>query len=737
MRAGAHAGMGLAGAARMRDIGDMPALRKRPRSTPPGLLRPPPSTHAGLNEAQAAAVTHTDGPLLVLAGAGSGKTRVIISRIARLIAEGVAPAQILAVTFTNKAAKEMRERLALMAGQAAVQVRLCTFHALGLSILREEHEAAGLKKHFAIYDTADLMGVVRELTRQGQLADRRLDVQRLLDHLQAAKRAGLAEVPLQWGDDYELAAYDLYPRYLAQMRAFGAIDFDDLILRSTRVLAQPDVAARWRHRFAHVLVDEYQDTSPDQLALMQSLVPAGGNVCAVGDDDQAIYAWRGAAADNIGAFVRAFPGAKQVILTANYRSTAAILSAANAVIAHNTARTAKVLQSQQGEGEPVEVVQLSTCEEEASFVAERIHALLGRGHKAEDVAVLFRANSQSRLLEETLRAERIPTRVVGGQSLFDRKETRDLFAFLQLCVTPHDEVALRRVINVPPRGIGPTTLERLTGHADGAGVSLWQALAQAPHIAGLPAQAVRGAQELRDALIGARAQFAQAGAGNIADIAEQLVTTLGMHRAIDTANETSSLQTRRHENLHSGVRSLGRYATRAQARDDAERGIGCLLGFLRAQSLRQDAEDENEPQGAVHLMTVHAAKGLEFPYVFVVGLEEGLLPHKRSLEDWQAGKADTLCEERRLCYVAITRARHKLYLTHARHRRKHGRLEDRTPSRFLQELPDSVVRRTHDGPCDDDNDEARQQAAAEHFFASMRIKLGIDAPADPGRPPTP
>ncbi|MBC7794766.1 MAG: UvrD-helicase domain-containing protein, partial [Clostridia bacterium] len=387
---------------------------------------------SGLNPPQREAVLHEQGPLLVLAGAGSGKTRVIIHRIARLIERGVSPDRILGVTFTNKSATEMRERLKRLAGRVATRVTLSTFHALGLNILREEYAAVGLSAGFSIYDTGDQMGLVRELLRQTTVANRRLDAYKILEVILSAKRKRLTEVAFDTGDDYELAAYDLYPRYVEQMRAYNAIDFDDLLLRSMSALENVEVRNRWSRKYDHLLVDEYQDTSPDQLELLQTLAARHGNVCVVGDDDQAIYAWRGAAVDNILSFGKSFPGTTEIILDQNYRSTSHILTAANAVIQNNAIRKSKVLWSALGDGDPVEVVACSDPENEAEFVVENIGKLVYEGVKHHDIAILYRANIQSQILEETLALEHIPFRVLGGQSFFDRKEVRDAVAFLQV-----------------------------------------------------------------------------------------------------------------------------------------------------------------------------------------------------------------------------------------------------------------------------------------------------------------
>ncbi len=442
-----------------------------------------------LNPPQRDAVLHVNGPLLVLAGAGSGKTRVIIHRIAHLLQLGTAPDRILGVTFTNKSATEMRERLKKMVGRTAHRVQLSTFHALGLNILREEYDAAGLSAGFSIYDTGDQMGLVRELLRQTRVADRRLDAYKILEVILAAKRKRLAEVKFDTGDDYEMAAYDLYPRYVEQMRAYNAVDYDDLLLRSKSALEHPAVRDRWSQRYDYLLVDEYQDTSPDQLELLQVLAARHGNVCVVGDDDQAIYAWRGAAVDNILSFASQFPGTREIVLDQNYRSTSNILASANAVIKNNVTRKQKVLWSALGEGEPVEVVACADAEDEAEFVIDMIGKLIYQNVKHHDIAILYRANAQSQIFEETMALEKIPFRVVGGQEFFDRKEVRDAVAFLQVAQNPYDEVSLRRIINVPPRGIGATSVERLVKYGESTGKGLWHAMTYGGANVDLPPQA--------------------------------------------------------------------------------------------------------------------------------------------------------------------------------------------------------------------------------------------------------
>lgn len=667
-----------------------------------------------LNPPQREAVLHSGSPVLVLAGAGSGKTRVITYRIARILAEGTDPATILGLTFTNKAAKEMRERLGHLVGARAGEVQLATFHALGLSILKKDYEAAGLKRGFTIYDTSDQLGLVRELARGVKIADRRLDTYKLLELILAAKRKRLEELAFDSGDDYEFAAYDLYPRYVEQMRAFNALDFDDLLLRTMDVLAQPEPRERWGRTFEHLLVDEYQDTSPDQLELLRILGANTREICAVGDDDQSIYAWRGAASDNILAFERDFPGTHEVVLAQNYRSTSNVLACANAVITNNKKRKAKELWSAHGDGAPVELVACTDAEDEATFVAEQIGALVYEGARHDDIAVLYRSNTQCRAFEEALGLEQIPYRIVGGQSFFDKKEVRDALAYLAVLHNPRDEVALRRIVNVPPRGIGPTSLERLVQHGEHAGRGLAWALQHAHEVAELPKNAVHGAQELATTLQVFGARMHSAGPQDLAHHARELIAHLKLKDAILAADDHPTLVSRRLENLEQVAGGLERFAQRARDAD------GLLAEYLRSAALDRKNEDEDEAsKGQVTLMTLHSSKGLEFPFVFLVGVEEDLLPHKRTIEE-----AGDLSEERRLCYVGITRAKKRLWMTHARARLRHGKLEPRTPSRFLDEIGDipAVRRWQRDAP----PSEEQADVAADDFFKKMRAQLGIE-----------
>ena len=675
----------------------------------------------GLNAKQYEAVMHSEGPLLVLAGAGSGKTRVITFRIARLLQEGVSPEEILGVTFTNKAAKEMRERLTHLVGKVARQVTLSTFHSLGLSILKEEAKVVGLRKGFCIYDTSDQLGVVRELMKFHKVADRRLDPGKILDIILKTKRLRLKAVEFDWADEYEFAASELYPKYMEQMRAFNAVDFDDLMIKSMDALRVPEVAERWSRRYRFIMVDEYQDTSTDQLDLLKVLA-GHNNICVVGDDDQSIYGWRGAASENILKFEREFPGALEVILDQNYRSTNSILNVANDVITNNSKRKSKELWSESGDGAAVDIVTCSGSDDEAEFVCEKIRELRSTGAKLSDVAILYRSNLQSRIFEEFLGSERLPYEVVGGQAFYERKEVRDLIAYLSFFANPRDEMSLRRIVNVPARGIGATTIEKLTQLSDRRSIPLGKAIEESSTLEGLNARTKAGLQSFVDLTRRYRALIKGVGkpSGTLVSIVDALIEETRLRDSIMAADEAPTIVTRRLENLDEVLNGVRRF-------EEHYDGADLALDFVRSATLIRNEEDDEEDKGTVTLMTLHSAKGLEFPYVFMVGLEEDLLPHKKSIEE-----GGEISEERRLCYVGITRARQRLWMSFARQRGQRGKMVPRTPSRFLEEISDGVsyVRRwDRERPMQDENYDP--DAAAANFFANMKAMLGDGAEEKP------
>jgi DNA helicase II / ATP-dependent DNA helicase PcrA len=645
-----------------------------------------------LNPPQRDAVTRTAGPLLVLAGAGSGKTRVITHRIVYLLGMGIPPEAIAALTFTNKAAAEMRERVGHLLGDRARAARLTmgTFHSLGLEILRAEHKALGLPRGFVIYDGADQLGCIRELLRHVDVGGRRFDAKAILARISLAKNGFVApgELRCAEGDEYDEIAAELYPRYQEALRAYAAVDFDDLLTETVRLLdADERVRDRWRQKFRYVMVDEYQDTNRAQLLLVKHLVSDHGNLCVVGDDDQSIYSWRGADPRNILAFESMFPGAHVVKLEQNYRSTPTILAAANAVIANNAERHDKRLWSERAAGEPVQVAVALDAVEEARFVAREIERLHGDGVRPwRHFAVLYRSNVQTKVLEEELRALRVPYIMYGGQQFFERKEVKDLLAYLRLALNPRDEIALRRIINYPARGIGATTVERLASWAQQRAKPMWSALTGAGELELRPA--ARDAIASLVAIVG-RLSDALEGGGVVA-AARQLIDDVGLVDDIRAASPSVTAAQRRLDNIESLMRSLERHEQRKPGR-------GPLLEYLRMLSLSgPDDEGSADPGDKVVLTTLHGAKGLEFPVVFLVGLEEEILPHARTLMPHVTDVNDPdhaadVSEERRLAYVGITRAQHTLYLTRSAFRRARGRSAPRTPSRFLLEIPPDLL----------------------------------------------
>jgi len=658
-----------------------------------------------LNPRQLEAVRHGDGPLLVLAGAGSGKTRVLTYRIAGLIRDrGVPPSGILAVTFTNKAAGEMRERLtALLGPQTARALWIGTFHATCSRILRTSGAAAGVDRRFVIYDDDDQRTLMRETLRALDLDDRRFppsavlaEIGRakneLLDHVAFAARAETAR---------ESTLAQIYASYQRRLDDARALDFDDLLLRTVRLfLDAPDVLAQYQDRFRHILVDEYQDTNHAQYMLVGLLARRHRNLCVVGDDDQAIYRWRGADVRNILEFERDYPEARVVALEQNYRSTQRILAVAAAVIHHNPHRHPKTLWTANPEGEPVGLYEAFDGYDEARYIGEQIRAHQAAGGRAGEVAVLYRTHAQSRQLEEMFLRLGIPYQIVGGVRFYERAEIKDLLAYLRLASNPADEAGLRRVVNVPRRGVGDTTLRRLDAHAREHGTTLWEALRATVRPGGTavpPAGGLGGA--------------VRAGLVEFADLVEDLGAFAADHsardvllRAMERTGYRRMLEAEGTDEAYARLENLEELAAVAQEVEAATED-GSLEMLLQHLALQTDADtvDEQRPD-RVTLMTLHSAKGLEFPIVVLAGLEEGLFPHMRALEQ----DAD-LAEERRLCYVGMTRAQRRLLLTYAHARTAYGTTRPSVPSRFLAEMPaEALVRAatpktaTADWPADEE-----------------------------------
>jgi DNA helicase-2/ATP-dependent DNA helicase PcrA len=627
----------------------------------------------GLNPPQREAVLHGEGPLLVLAGAGSGKTRVLTHRVARLIGEeGVAPEAILAITFTNKAAGEMRDRIGGLVGPRARAIWASTFHSACVRILRREAENAGYARDFSIYDADDQLRLIRRCLVEEEVDPKRIAPRGVQARISDAKSRmeGPDEVIAAAGSFNEEVVARVYRRYADALRANGAMDFDDLLMVAAGLLENDEgVRARWQGRFRHVLVDEYQDTNHVQYRLVRVLAEPERNVVAVGDDDQGIYSWRGADVRNILDFERDYPDAHVVALEQNYRSTGTILRAANAVVERNPHRHPKRLWTDLGDGEPIAAVPCRDEHEEARVVADAIDRAVGRGESLADIAVFYRTNAQSRAIEDQLVRRSTPYVVVGGPRFYERAEVRDLLAYLRVLANPSDGVSLARMLGAPKRGIGPGAIAKLEAHATALGVPVADTLLRPDEVPGLPA--------------GQRATLGQSGA-LLRDVRDHVEAGTPLDRVLEDVLERSGLRDAllaegtfeaqgRIENLEEMVRVAAEFeATQPEA---------TLAGFLEGIALQADADLVDTTGGAVTLMTIHNAKGLEFDTVVITGLEEGLFPHVRS------DTPETLEEERRLFYVGLTRARRHLMLTHAESRAMHGGRDYRLPSRFLGEIP--------------------------------------------------
>jgi DNA helicase-2/ATP-dependent DNA helicase PcrA len=636
---------------------------------------------AGLNAAQRRAVTTTEGPLLVLAGAGTGKTRVVTVRIAYLLACGVSASAVLAVTFTNKAAREMRERLGALVGRgAAAELTVGTFHAFCARSLREHGAAVGLPPGFSICDAADQLATVRSALRDLSVPGARLEPSRALARISLQKnRLVTAEQALaDADDDAAVLLARVHARYDELLRRGGALDFDDLLLFTRRLLAEhPETRAAFRRRYRHLLVDEYQDTNAVQYEIVHLIGREHRNVCVVGDDDQSIYGWRGADVARILNFEADFPGATVVRLETNYRSTGPILAAANAVIRHNPRRHGKTLRAAVPGGHSPLVVRLEDEAEEAEYVVRDLLARLGRGDvRPGDVGVLYRTQQQPRPLESALRAARVPYVLVGGLSFFDRKEVRDVLAYVRLLCHPDDEASLLRVVNRPARGVGAASVAAAQALATERSLGLAAAFDAAAREGLLPAAAAAGLSDLRDAL--SRHARPPDGRGLVPHLAS-LLAAVGYRAEVERCYPDERTRADRWAGVLEVLDLAENYAGRV-ARPT-------LVDFLERLALAagDDATPERpEQRAAVTLMTLHAAKGLEFPHVYLVGAEEGLLPHQRAVDE------ETVEEERRLMYVGITRARERLTITWAGSRSRWGRRAESMPSRFLYELADET-----------------------------------------------
>ena len=648
---------------------------------------------AGLNPAQREAVTQTEGPLLILAGAGSGKTRVITQRIAYILAKGVAkPNEILAVTFTNKAAGEMRERVAGIVGrQAAKGIVISTFHAFCLRVLRTEIAQLGYRKDFTISSEGDVRTVVRRLLEDMDGVKDSFDPDNFLEQIGHVKNSGCYEVPedqpeaeSETAKKYAKWLPAVFEKYQSALRAANTLDFDDLLLLTLRLWREhPRILARYQKRLRYVMVDEYQDTNHLQYELLRLLVAKHRNFCVVGDDDQSIYGWRGADIRNILSFEQDYPEAKIVKLEQNYRSTETILAAANAVIANNRERRAKQLWSDLGKGRPLDWFITGDEEHEAKMVVAWIRHIQEKAKaKYTDFAVLYRSNLQARPLEIAMRQAKIPYVVVGGQEFFERTEVKDIIAYLRAVVNPRDEVAFLRIVNVPRRGIGDATLHLVHDICRAEGCSFAKGLSEALRRGLIQGRAERGIRELLGLLRDFNARFRQP-SGPLSLLTQELVERIGYRAELVRTSKSALQLDQKWSNVEAVIEAVARYE------EDGE-GEPTLAGFLDESALNREEDqraNENQKRSGVTLMTIHSAKGLEFPFVFISGIEEGILPHEKSLKD------GGLEEERRLFYVALTRGKRHVTLFEACSRNRRGRERMCTTSRFLKEIPEALLNR--------------------------------------------
>jgi DNA helicase-2/ATP-dependent DNA helicase PcrA len=657
---------------------------------------------AGLNPVQREAASAPDGPLLIVAGAGSGKTRVLTHRVAYLIIERkVSPFGLLAITFTNKAAGEMKERVAALVGPVARRMWVSTFHSACARILRREAPKLGYRSSFSIYDQSDSVRLVDYVRRDLDLDPKRYPPRRLHAAISAMKNelVSVEQAQAEAITQPERRLADVYREYQRRLLEASAADFDDLLLLAVRLFREyPDALAHWRSRFRHVLVDEFQDTNAAQWELVRRLTEEHRNVTVVGDHDQSVYRFRGADYRNLMRFEEVFPDATMVVLEQNYRSTQRILDAANAVIANNVDRRPKHLWTDQVDGELITRYHAEDEHDEAVFIAHEIARLTDtENQRFSDLAVFYRTNAQSRVIEETLVRAGVPYRVVGGVKFYDRREVKDALAYLRALVNPDDEVSWKRIVNTPKRGVGDTSVAKVAAHAQAAGLTFRDAL-RGGAVAGVSGKALGGIQELLEIM----EEVAGAADKGVAPTVEAVLEDTGYLAELESDRSLESES--RIENLRELVGVCREFDEALDAGDvtgiagiagvdqgDAVEpvvptGLARVQAFLEAVGLVTDLDDADGEESTVTLMTLHSAKGLEFPVVFLTGLEDGVFPHVRSL-----GDPDELEEERRLCYVGITRARERLYLCHAWSRTLFGATEYYPPSRFLDEIPEELV----------------------------------------------
>ena len=629
-----------------------------------------------LNPQQRLAAETLEGPVLILAGAGSGKTRALTCRVANLLDHGVPAWNILALTFTNKAAKEMKERITAMVGDQAEDAWISTFHSTCARMLRRDIEKLGYTRSFVIYDDDDQKAVLKEILKRLNIDEKFLPTRELSAKISDAKNKLMG--PDEWfresQKDYRCQMiHNVYLEYETRLKANNALDFDDLLVKTLELLADhPPVLESYRKRFRYVMVDEYQDTNYAQYMMIKLLTDESRNLCVVGDDDQSIYGWRGADIRNILDFEKDYPDATVIKLEQNYRSSANILDAANQVIAHNAGRKEKALWTEKGPGEKIHLYAAGDERDEAAWIAGRIRQFNRAGENYGNCAVLYRTNAQSRVVEEMLMRTGIPYKVFGGQKFYDRKEVRDVVAYLRVIVNPADDVSLRRIINVPKRAIGDTTVQELMQHAMENGMPLYSALSDLPD--GITARARKSVTEFFMLMTMLMAMKEAMPVGEFVPMLVEKTGLMEQYKKEDTDEARSRV-----ENIQEFLGAVEEYCKSTEN--------PTLEDYLENVSLVTDLDQaEDMGSGYVTLMTLHSAKGLEFPNVFMVGLEEGIFPSSRSLMD-----DERMEEERRLCYVGITRAQHKLFISRANQRMLYNQVNHNAPSRFLDEIPERLV----------------------------------------------
>ena len=611
-----------------------------------------------LNNEQVKAVNHIDGPMLVLAGAGSGKTKVLTSRIANLIENGVSPYNILAITFTNKAAKEMKDRVVRLIGNSANNIQISTFHSLGLKILKENYNLLGYERNFTIIDSDDVLTIIKKIMKDLNLAKERYNPRELRNKISSAKNEMMG-VDAFARVEFDHNVVEVYKRYINKLKNGNSVDFDDLLILPIKLFKNyPSILEDYQDKYKYILIDEYQDTNEAQYVLSKLLSSKYRNIFVVGDNDQAIYAFRGANYKNILNFEKDYPETKTIMLEENYRSTKTILNAANSVIKNNRERKDKNLWSNNDTGEKIKYKIVSNEKEESSFVAKEVKDLIAKGIKEEDIAVLYRTNAQSRVVEEEMLKKNIKYRVVGSFYFYNRKEIKDLLCYLRLINNHKDDVSLLRVINTPKRGIGEKTLDNLTNVATENETSIYEAISSGKEL-------------------------------DFKKLIEELTKdseTLSLTELIDAILDKSGIKKELSSSklLEDEIRleNLNEFKSITKSYEE-EYGSATLSDFLEEISLVSDMTEHQDGSNRVSLMTVHAVKGLEFDYVFIVGMEEGIFPHYNAIND---GSNSAIEEERRLCYVAITRAKKVLYITSAESRMLFGNTNRNMPSRFIEEI---------------------------------------------------